>query len=108
MLKKAKGAKDNNLAEDKNIYRPQNYNSEIIDYDRRQGERRIRADRRANVKRVAFPASLMAQMIIDHQRLKDNPCFMRQPINEQINIYQQVKNTQTRRMPAGYAQQEIV
>ena len=69
---------------------------------------RRRGDRRISANSLAFPASLMAQMIVDQQQLIDSPSFSRQPVNVPINTYQNSAKATIRRMPAGFSQQEIV
>ena len=83
------------------LYRPKKQNSVNL-IERRKG------DRRAASKKMDFPASLMAHIIVDHQRLIDEPSFSRQPINAPLNIYKNTAKAQINRMPAGYAQENIV
>ncbi len=73
-------------------------NSEQI-IDRRKGDRRI--------NHVKFPASLMTHIIVDQQKLFNEPILPRQPLNESIKSYQNTIKAKNPRMPVGFGTQEI-
>ncbi len=82
------------------LYRPNKKQGQFIE--------RRKADRRTIMNNHSFPASLMTQIIVDHQLLIDEPSFSRQPQNGSINSYQKTANIRINRMPAGFGQDQIV
>ncbi len=73
-------------------------NSEQI-IDRRKGDRRI--------NHIKFPAFLMTHIIVDQQKLINEPILPRQPLNESIKSYQNTIEAKNPRIPAGFATREI-